>query len=253
MKKILVISDTQCPYENKRGVASLCNFMADFQPDLVLHVGDDIDSPETSRWNKNLAGEYADTLQKAFRATHNMHQLFRDAMGASTPYHVMRSNHGDRTETYVRKYAPALVGLECLRIEELIGYEDLDITYHRRPYEFTPGWLLCHGDEAGLSQIPGSTAMGLARLTGKSVVCGHSHKQGLQHLTTGVNGHTRTRFGVEVGNLMDIRKAQYLATGSANWQAGFGILYQDGVDVYPYVVPMKPDGSFICGGRKYKA
>lgn len=252
MKKILVLSDLQCPAHNTKAVEALCNFMADFKPDMLLNVGDDTDSPEPSRWTKGLAGEYAGTLQAGLTTTHNVHAQFREALGADKPYHVMRSNHGDRVETYVSRYGPALASLDCLKIEELLGYAELGITYHRRPYQFAPRWLLMHGDEGGLSQTPGGTALSLARATGMSVVCGHTHKLGSQHLTTGFSGRQVTRWGVEVGHLMDVNKASYLKFGSANWSAGFAIFYVDGNDVQFYNVPVKADGSFICGGRKYR-
>ena len=97
---------------------------------------------------------------------------------------------------------------------------------------------MAHGDEGRSVQVPGSTAMSLAKKLGKSVVCGHTHKLGLQHETTGLNGNTNTLFGLEVGHLMDIKQASYLNTGIANWQQGFGILVEKNRKVTPYTVPI---------------
>ena len=252
MKKILVVSDLQVPYHNQRAVDALCNFIADFKPDMLLNVGDDTDSPEPSRWNKGMVGEYAGTLQKGLDLTSKVHGQFRAAIGPEIPYHVSRSNHGDRVETYVSKYAPALQDLRALKIEELLEYARHGITYHRRPFEFAPRWLLMHGDEGGGSQTAGGTALSLARATGMSVVTGHTHKLGTQHANMGFNGRLSARFGVEVGHLMDVGKASYLKFGGANWQSGFGIFYVDGVDVSHYLVPVRQDGSFIAGGNRYK-
>lgn len=251
MKRYAIISDTQCPDQHRRALSAVTNFIADWQPDVLLHVGDDIDSPETSRWNKGTAGEYARTLQAGIDDTHAMHRAFREALGPDKPYHLSRSNHTDRTETYVRKYAPALASLRSLRIEELLGYEDCGITYHRQVFEFAPGWVLAHGDEGGLSQTPGGTALSLAKRLNKSVVAGHTHRLGLQHETRGVGGRDRI-FGMEVGNLMDMRRAKYLKSGAANWCMGFGLLYVDGRDVSPVLVPVKQDGSFSVEGKVYK-
>lgn len=250
MKRIVVVSDLQVPYHNQKAVNSVCEFIADWQPDVLLNVGDDTDSPEPSRWNRGMAGEYAGTLQKNLDATHDVHRQFRDALG-DKPYHVMRSNHGDRVETYARRYAPALSSLTSLFIENLLRYDELDITYHRRLFEFHPGWVLAHGDEGGLVQTPGSTAMGLVRRLGKSVICGHTHKLGMQHETRGMLGKPQFLFGVEVGHLMDMSKASYLKTGTANWSSGFVTLHIDGKDVYPTMHIVKPNGRFSAFGEVF--
>lgn len=251
MKRYVIVSDLQVPYHNKRAVNSLCGFIADFQPDYLLNVGDDIDAPEPSRWNKGMAGEYAGTLQRNLEATYGVHLQFREALGEK-PFHLMRSNHGDRVQTYVRRYAPALECLNALQIEELLGYDELGIVFHRQLFEFAPGWVLAHGDEGGLVQTAGGTALSLAKRISKSVICGHTHKAGLQHESRGFNGRVTTIYGMEVGHLMNLKKAHYLKTGAANWQTAFGVLYVDGRDVYPYVVPMRADGTFVFEGKVFR-
>jgi hypothetical protein len=252
VRRIVVVSDLQVPYHNQRAVNSVCEFIADWQPDQLLSVGDDTDSPEVGRWNKAMAGEYAGTLQKNLDTTHRVHAQFREAAGPDTPYHVMRSNHGDRVETYVRKYAPALASLEALHIDQLLRYEELGITFHRRLFEFHPGWVLAHGDEGGLNQTPGGTAMGLVRRVGKSVICGHTHKLGMQHETRGLLGKAQFLYGIEVGHLMDMSKAHYLKTGGANWMGGFVTLQIEGRDVFPTLHTVRPDGRFVAFGKVYK-
>jgi hypothetical protein len=97
---------------------------------------------------------------------------------------------------------------------------------------------MAHGDEGRSIQTPGSTAMSLAKKLGKSVVCGHTHKLGLQHETTGLYGKNKTIYGMEVGHLMDIKQASYLTSGIANWQQGIGILVEKNRKVVPYTVPV---------------
>jgi hypothetical protein len=148
----------------------------------------------------------------------------------------MRSNHTDRIDTYVRRYAPALASLRDLEYTKLVGLGELSITWHTKPFTFTPGWLLAHGDEGSLSRIAGSTAMGLARKWGYSCVTGHTHRLGLQHDHRSLNGRiTKYLWGMEVGCLMDMRKADYLGPGmSANWTQGVGII-DNGI---PELVPI---------------
>jgi hypothetical protein len=55
-------------------------------------------------------------------------------------------------------------------------------------------------------------------------------------------------FGMEVGNLMDMRQAKY--TKTHNWQQGFGILYVDGNKVTPSPIPIDKR-SFVVEGKRY--
>lgn len=237
-QRVVVLSDLQIPYHDEAAVKRVVSFIKWYKPTQLWCVGDELDAPEPSRWNKGMAGEYATTLQDSIDMTYNVMADFRNALGRTKPFIIQRSNHTDRIQTYIRKYAPAFNSLESLQIEKLLGYDDLNIQYLHRFKELLPGWVMAHGDEGRAIQVPGSTALSLAKKLGKSVVCGHTHKLGLQHETTGLYGKNRTQFGLEVGHLMDIKQASYLTTGVANWQQGIGILVEKNRKVTPYAVPI---------------
>lgn len=246
----VVLSDMQIPDHDRRAVAVVQEFVADVADELWC-VGDEADSPEVSRWNKGAAGEYAGTLQKGLDATHDVLAGFRQALG-DKPFRIQRSNHTDRLRTYTQRYAPALGSLRCLDYAQLIGVDELDISFDEKPAEIAPGWLIAHGDEGSLIRTAGGTAMGLARRFGRSVVCGHTHKLGLQHDHDTVNArYIRHLFGLEVGHLMDLRRADYVKAGSANWQQGVGVLVQDGRDVHPFAVPLI-NGRIYWEGHVYR-
>lgn len=250
MKRIVVLSDLQVPYHDRKLVSLVQQFVADYEPDELFCVGDEADSPEPSRWNKGTAGEYAGTLQKGLDETHAVMKGFKEALG-DKPFHVQRSNHGDRIEHYVRRYAPALDSLRSLEYTTLLGYDELDITFHEELFRFAPGWAMAHGDEGSLIRTSGGTALSLAKRTGLSIVCGHTHRLGIQHEHTAYNGKLNGKlYGVEVGHMMDLRKASYLKSGGANWQAGFAILYVDGSRVTPSVIPVIGK-SFVVEGEVY--
>lgn len=250
MQRFVFLSDIQAPSEDRQLVKEVQQFVKDYEPDQLFCVGDEADSPEPSRWNKGTAGEYSGTLQKGLDRTREIMKGFREAIG-DKPFHVQRSNHGERIQHYVNRYAPALSSLRSLEYETLLGYDELDITYHNRIYKFAPGWAMAHGDEGNLIRTAGGTALSLAKRTGVSIVCGHTHRLGIQHEHTGLNGSLNGKlFGMEVGHMMDLKKASYLKSGSANWQAGFGILYVDGSRVIPSVIPVV-GRSFIVEGKKY--
>lgn len=247
MKTIVTVSDLQVPYQHKRAVKALSRFIADWRPDSVQCVGDEIDMPQVSRWTEGTKGEYAGKLHKDRDATLRVLEGLR-------VQHVMRSNHGERLWSYVARKAPALADDPYLRYENYMRFAEIGVTYHRRLWEFAPNWLLGHGDEGGLSSIAGTTAARLAKSTGKSVTIGHTHRAGLQPYTEAHGGSpVRTVFGMEVGCLMDMGKAGYLKSGGANWQLSFGIHFVDGKRVSPHVVFMRPDGSFVWEGREWRA
>lgn len=267
----MVIPDLQCPSHDQRAVNALCKFIEVYQPDGILNVGDESDSPEPARWNKGQAEEYMGTFWQNAALTNRVMQQIDDALRFSRndvddavydlEHHVMRSNHGDRVLKYLSKYAPALQGKRSpLSIPRIYGYNDtplvegcdpLPIIYHDALWEFAPGWVLAHGDEGSLIQTPGGTALNIAKRVGASVVCGHTHKAGIQHWTTGFNAKdTKRLVGVEVGHLMDMRKADYLKGGHANWQKAFAILHIRKRKVTPNLV-MFNDKSFTVEGVRY--
>lgn len=248
----LLLSDCQYPYHDKRAVDAVIRFVKDFRPDEINCVGDELDSPQPSRWTKGMAGEYAGTFHRDRLGCHQMMKRFREALGPNKPFRVSRSNHGDRVELYVQRYAPALGDLPELKIDKLLGYDQLDIEYMRQPFTIAPGWVMAHGDESGLSQIAGTTGLRLARKMGHSVAIGHTHRMCVMPESFGVNGKVSTLTGFEVGHLMDVRQAGYLGFGAANWQKGFGLLYVDGKNVTPVAVPIHNDGSFTVEGKVYR-
>lgn len=250
MRRWLIYSDSQVPYQDQKAIDLVTRFGVDIGITDVAHVGDEIDAPSPSRWTRGRAGEFAHTLQRDIDATRKMLAGIVDAIQPDEA-HLMRSNHGDRVRNYISEKAPALAPLRALEWADLMGFEDLGWTYHTKPYEFSKGFVLAHGDEGSLSKVPGSTAMGLVRKWGGvSVFCGHTHRLGMQHENFSLNGKvTKHRFGIEVGHTMALSKASYLSALSANWQSGFGLLEVDDAGVgTPYAVPIV-GGKIRWGGE----
>lgn len=174
--------------------------------------------------------------------------------GYDGPFHLSRSNHDERLENYLEKHAPGVAGLtiggQLLNIQNALGLDALGITWHAKPYEIAPGVLLMHGDEGGMSQIPANTALGLAIRSRRSVICGHTHRAGL--------AWSNGLFGLEVGHMMNIGAAGYLGPARLNnWGNAFGILRvvrhrKQKVQVYPQLIPIQEDGSFIVDGNLYR-
>ena len=250
VKRVVVLSDLQVPLHDREAIKKVIKFVKDYEPDELFCVGDEADCLAPARWSKGYAAEHSN-LQRDLDETTKIMGQFKGALG-DKPFHLMRSNHGDRIQRYVEKYAPAFSTLRDLKYEKLLGYRELEITYHNKLWNFAPGWVMGHGDEGATSRYAGGTAMALAKKIGMSTIIGHTHKQGLLHHHTSFNGKVTSQlFGFEVGNLMDLKQATYLKGGSANWQSGFGLLYIDHGKVTPVAVPVLGN-SFTVEGETYK-
>jgi hypothetical protein len=243
MKVKVLISDLQVPYHDERAVNNLSKFIHAFKPDDVASVGDEMDMQTISRWSQGTPLEYERSIGKDRDKTVAVLEKLKVT-------HMTRSNHTDRLYNSIMKRLPGLLGAPEFELENFLKLDQLGITYHKDPWEIAPKWLLLHGDEGSVNQTGGQTALGLAKRTGMSVVCGHTHRAGLLHYTESYGGKTnRTIWGMEVGNLMKQNQASYLKGGIANWQQAFGILYIDGNKVTPQLVPIQSDGTFVVDGR----
>ncbi|AEW94022.1 gp52 [Streptantibioticus cattleyicolor NRRL 8057 = DSM 46488] len=58
MKRIVVISDVQAPFEDKRALRNVLAFIGDYQPDEVIQIGDLVDYPAPSRWSAGTRAEF---------------------------------------------------------------------------------------------------------------------------------------------------------------------------------------------------
>jgi metallophosphoesterase superfamily enzyme len=246
---VVCLPDMQVPYHDKKFIEAMTRFVRDYQPAKVANVGDLVDAPEPSRWNKGMAGEYALTLQAGFDESARIVREFVNA-APNAEHHLKMGNHDERVETYVTRYAPALTSLRDLKVENLLGLEQMGVQLQRDVYKIAPGWLLAHGHESGLNSTAGGTALGLARKTGMSVVCGHTHKAGIQSTASGYAGRLNHLYGMEVGHAMVVGKAQYLKYGGAAWTKAFGILHVRGNTVTPELV-IAEGGAFEVDGKRY--
>jgi len=244
MKSIVVISDLQSPFHDVAATKTIAKFIKHYRPSSVVSVGDEIDLPQISRWEEGGEGEWQRDLGKH-------RDITVDLLAELQVDHIVRSNHSDRLYNKIKSKAPGFLGLPELEIEKFLKLDSLGITYHHEPYELAPNWLLMHGDEGNVQPTAGATALGLAKRSGMSVVCGHTHRMGLTHHTQGWTGKTKTIWGMEVGNLMDYKFARYIKAGLFTWNKGFGLLHVDGTTVMPQLVPIV-NNSFTVDGKVWK-
>lgn len=252
-KRVVILPDFQMPYDDRKIVRALVRFIGDTQPDEVVHIGDLMDFPQPSRWNKGTRGEFegsifADCEQAKTRFLGPLRDVYDGPVG------IHEGNHDERPRDYLAKYSPALAESGAFNIETLLDFDGFGVTKLPVFYDVAPGWLSTHGHLGGvrLSQIAGQTALNAAKRMLSSVVCGHTHRLAKSSFTYGHGGKSKLVVtGMEVGNAMDMRLAGYLKHGTANWQQGFGLLTVDGQHVKAEPVPILK-GKFTVDGRVWE-
>ena len=253
-KRIVVIPDTQMPYDDRKALKALIRFIGDIQPDEVIHIGDLMDYPTPARWSKGSAEEFAqrmaqDNEQAKSRLLGPLRAVYNGPVG------VHEGNHDLRPREYLTKYAPALAQFSTqFHIENLLSFDDFGIRLLPEFYKVAPGWITTHGHrgQIALSRFAGHTALNAAIKFSTSVVMGHTHRMGISHKTEGYGGEVKKILtGVEVGHLMNQRLATYLKGGTGNWQRGFGLLTVDGQYVKAETVPIE-QGKFVVDGRTWE-
>jgi len=254
IKRIVVISDTQMPFDNRKALKALIGFIGDYQPDEVIHIGDLMDYPTPARWSKGSAKEFTqrmvqDNEQAKSRLLGPLRAVYDGPVG------VHEGNHDLRPREYLTKYAPALAQFsEQFHIENLLDFDGFGVKLLPEFNKIAPGWVTTHGHrgQVSVSRIAGDTALNAAKKFSTSVVMGHTHRQGIASQTMGYGGMVhQTVTGVEVGHLMDQRRAEYLKGGTGNWQQGFGLLTIDGQHVKPEIIPIHR-GRFTVDGRVWE-
>lgn len=251
-KSYVVISDTQCPYEDKKAMSAVIRFIGEYQPDEVVHIGDVVDYPQPSRWTKGTRQEFEGSVFKDSEYTiKNLIQPLREVFGGDIGF--LEGNHDLRARSYLSKYAPALSETSAFNMETLLEFENYEIRKLPDFYKFADNWLFTHGHLGGisLSRIAGNTALNAAKKLGASVIMGHTHRLGIGSHSVGYGGTiSQTLTGMEVGNLMDMRQAGYLKGAAGNWQQGFGLVHVDGKHVQ--ATPIRISGrKFVVDGVTY--
>jgi len=252
VKRIVVLSDIQYPFHNSRALKAVIRFVGEYRPDHLVQIGDFMDYPQPSRWSKDTALEYQGSVfEDSRKAQRDVLKEMRKVYDG--PFGIIEGNHDLRPRQYLAKYAPALAESRAFDLDVLLAFEDYGVEKLPDFWEFAPGWIMTHGHLGGirLTNEAGRTALNAAKRIGKSVVMGHTHRMGICKFTFGYNARiTQELTGVEVGHLMDMKKAGYLKGSTANWQMGFAIIHIEGSYVKPELIPITKN-KFVVDGTVF--
>ena len=244
MKKIVILSDLQVPFEDVHVVQNLVRFLKTFKPDQTVTIGDEIDFQTISKWSQGTPEEYSQSLgDDRDRCVELLWEL-----GVTD---CIRSNHTDRLYNVIMRKIPSFLSLPELRFEKFMKFDELGITFHKTPLTLAPNWVAVHGDHTPIKPQGGLSALEAARRHGKNIISGHTHRAGRSSFTEASGGRLgRILHGVEVGNLMDFKQASY-TKGTANWQQAFAIMYVKGKNVQVDLIYIEKDGTFTVQGKVY--
>lgn len=248
IKRTVVIPDLQVPYHDAHAVRNIAAFLKVFKHDSVVILGDEIDLPQISKWEENKMGWFEQTLDQhrneAVEVIWSLTQYAKEA-------HITRSNHTDRLYNVIMRKIPAFLALPELRYDKFMRFDELGVTYEKKPYAIAKGWIAIHGDEGSISPHAGLTSLGHARKMGFNVICGHTHRAGQSAFTEASAGVLRrVHRGVDSGHLMDMKQAHY-TRGTANWQQAFQVMTEDAKGVQIDMINIEKDGTFIVHGKRY--
>jgi predicted phosphodiesterase len=244
MKKIVILSDLQVPFEDVHVTQNIARFLKTFKPDQTVTIGDEIDFQTISKWSMGTPEEYSQSLgDDRDRCV----ELLWDLQVSD----CIRSNHTDRLYNVIMRKIPSFLSLPELRFEKFMKFDELGITFHKTPMTLATNWVAVHGDHTPIKPQGGLSALEAARRHGKNIISGHTHRAGRSSFSEASGGRLgRVLHGVEVGNLMDFKQASY-TKGTANWQQAFAIMYVKGKNVQVDLIYIEKDGTFTVQGKVY--
>jgi hypothetical protein len=244
IKRIVILSDLQVPFEDVHVTRNIAKFLKTFKPDQTVTIGDEIDFNTISKWSESTPEAYSQTLgDDRDRCVELLWEL--------QVSDCIRSNHTDRLYNVIMKKIPSFLSLPELRFEKFMKFDELGITFWKKPMPLAPGWVAVHGDHTPIKPHGGLSALEAARRTGTNIISGHTHRAGRTSFSEAIGGRQgRVLHGVEVGNLMDFKQAAY-TKGTANWQQAFAIMYVNGKNVQVDLIYIEKNGTFIVQGKVY--
>ena len=241
--KMIIVNDTQVPFQDYKTLRAVHAFWDDFQPDLEVYNGDIIDFYSISSFDKNPSRVFKlqDELDNTYSWLYERAEANPDARRI-----FIEGNHEDRLRHFLWKDGSNLSSLRVLDFEELMRFKDLNmenLTY-MSVLDFL-GFRVQHGWKASGGSTPWPINVGrfMAQKEGSSGLCGHTHRASIYCWTTSRGSHSY----VENGCLcrFDLEYAPF-----PNWQQAFTYGEVKNGKVHTKLVQIYPDG-FIANGEFY--
>lgn len=221
-------ADHHCPHHDKDLHKAFLRWLTDVKPDGGVIAGDLGDYSTVSKYSQRK--RWAQGVVECLDSSHAVLSDYRDAH-PDTRWKVFDGNHDARLDGFLRRFSPEIADMRrarkrgeppegrLLSLRNLLHLDALGVEYvgdlggdwGRSELTIAPGLVVRHAplkpDEA-------------ARLS-RSVMTGHNHRQGIDHITTyGEDDQPNVRTLVHVGAMADTQTGLGY-TDHANWQPGF--------------------------------
>lgn len=240
-EKAVFIPDTHIPFINETIWERILDFLKDFQPDRIFILGDFIDSYNVSSFAQDpeLFGQLQKELNLGKYHLEQLREVCPRAKGV-----FCEGNHEARIKRWLWEN-PAIASLEKLKIENLLGLDELDFEFveYGNYYNYN-GFLVKHGDIVRMHS--GYSAKAELEKMGLSGISGHTHRMAA-HFKTDMGGQ---KVWYESGCLCNLKLPW--ANGSNNWQNGFAVSWHErnGNRFFLELIPIIKN-RFVYGGRYY--
>jgi len=215
MKKLFFIPDAHIPYNDKAAWKVVIKSIKQFQPDILIILGDfadcfSVSSHDKSPARKTLLHKEIDSVRE------HLEQL--EELNVKRKIYVA-GNHEQRLERYITQKAPELFGL--VDIPELLKLKENKWEYIPYKSHVCIGMLAISHDYGSAGQTAHRTAN---QRLGVPVVIGHTHRAASITRKTFHGKHMQSAM---FGWLGDPKAVDYLhqAQAQTNWPTGFGIGY----------------------------
>ncbi len=237
--KSIIANDFHGQFRDKATCKLLFQFIKREKPDKIILNGDIVDFYSISRFDKDPARK--EDLQDELNDCYNLLVDIRDS-APDAEIDFEEGNHELRLRKYLRSKAAAIASLDALKIETLLGLEELEIKYNRDG-QWLGDLFVYHGSL--IRSKAGYTAHAELLKNGCSGISGHSHRD--------AKAPVRHRGGQlcwwENFCMCDLNP-EYVK-GIANWTQGWSVVTIIGKrpDVEPVAVI---GGRYTYRGKEYK-
>jgi hypothetical protein len=230
-KRVLAFSCLHAPYHHKDSLEFLSAVKAEYDPDRILNLGDEVDNQAIKFWPKDpdlfSAGRELKEARKALKKLEVIYPRMD----------IVKSNHGSLVHR--RVIAAGLPRGLIKSYNSIYGigpgwkwHTDLNLTMSDR----SP-WYFCHGKR--------TNALNMSKALGCNTAQGHYHNSFL--VSSWMNTRNTMYWGVQVGTLIDDSSYSYNYNKASVFRPMLGCcVILDGV---PRLVPMSLKKSGRWTGR----
>lgn len=237
--KIIIVNDTQFPFQDKATLECVEKFWDDLKPEIEVYNGDILDFYALSVFDQNPSR--IGTLQDDFDVARSWLEE-RTSKNPDATRLWNDGNHEDRLRRWMWRHGKALSSLRALTIEDQLGLDKMGFRYlsYRSIIEIL-GFRIEHGYRASKSAaFPLNVARLMAIATGSSGLCGHTHRMNVYYWADSRGTHSYRENGCLCR--LDLEYAPF-----PNWQHGFtyGVVHLN--KLHLTTVPIYDDGFFAEG------